>query len=92
MSKAQAKDWIEHQLSDLLDEFGSRVSDLSHSWQNDRLTFRFRVGGMFNFRGTLDVSEDHLEMNLPFPLLARAYQRTAETEINRWLDRKLPSS
>ncbi len=92
MSKAQAKDWIEHQLSDLLDEFGSRVSDLSHSWQNDRMTFRFRVAGMFKFRGTLDVSEDRLEMNLPFPLLARAYQRTAETEINRWLDRKLPSA
>ena len=90
MSKSQAKDWIEGKLVDMLDEFGARVSDTSHAWDRDRLNFNFRVGGVVRFRGTLDVSEDQLDLNLPFPLLARGYERTAAAEINNWLDRNLP--
>ena len=89
MSKAAAKDWVGLKLVEMLDEFGGQASDISHEWDRDRFNFRFRVGRIVQFQGTLDVTDQQLDLNLPFPMLARGYQRTAEAQINDWLDRNL---
>ena len=90
MSEGEARDWIGRELVKMLDEFGDRVSDTSSEWDRDTLNFRFRVGGIVQFRGSLRVTGDTFALDLPFPLLARGYQRTAEAQINDWLDRNLP--
>ena len=90
MSKNGARAWLDEKLGEMLQQFGDRVSDISYEWIGDRLSFQFRAAGMVNFKGTLDVTDTDLRLDLPFPFLARGYQRSAETEINAWLDENLP--
>ena len=52
--------------------------------------FRFTVSSFVRFEGTLTVTGEHLDLNLPFPLLARSREGAARAEINRWLDQNLP--
>ena len=90
MTKDAAKRWVDGELSDLLNQFGDSVSDVSHSWKGDTMRFAFRAAGMFAFKGTLKVTDDALNLDLPFPLLARGFEGRAKAEAEGWLDRKLP--
>ena len=74
MTKDDAKRWADGELSDLLNQFGDSVSDVSHAWKGDTMRFAFRAGGMFTFKGALKVSDDALNLDLPFPLLARGFE------------------
>ncbi len=90
MTRIEACAWVDEKLAEMLQQFGDRVSDISYEWTGDRLTFQFRAIGTLRFKGMLDVTNTDLRIDLPFPLLARGYQRRAETEINVWLDENLP--
>ena len=91
MTKDEAKGWVSRELTDLLAQFGDSVSDVSYAWNGDSMRFGFRVSGMFRFKGTLKVSDDALNLDMPFPLLARSFEGRAKTEAERWLDQNLPS-
>ena len=86
MTKQEAKDWIGSELSDLLNQFGDSVSDVSHEWRGDALRFRFRVSRIASFKGALTVTDTDLDLDLPFPLLARGFEGKARGELERWLD------
>ena len=90
MTKSKARAWVDEKLAEMLGQFGDRVSDVSYEWTGDRLMFQFRAAGMVRFKGTLDVTDSDLRLDLPFPLLARGYQGKAEAEITAWLDDNLP--
>ena len=90
MTKSEAKDWVSRELTDLLTQFGDAVSDVSHSWDGDSMKFQFRVSRLASFKGTLKVTDRDLDLNLPFPLLARGFEGTAKSEAERWLDQNLP--
>jgi len=92
MTKNEAKDWVSRELSDLLTQFGDSVSDVSHAWDGDSMKFRFKVSRIASFKGTLKVTDSQLGLNLPFPLLARGFEGTAKSEVERWLDQKLPKA
>ena len=91
MTKSEAKDWVSRELSDLLTQFGDSVSDESYSWDGDSMKFQFKVS-IASFKGTLKVTEDELDLNLPFPLLARGFEGKAKAEAERWLDQNLPGA
>ena len=90
MTKYEAKGWVSWELTDLLTQFGDSVSDVSYAWNGDSMRFGFRVSGMFRFKGTLKVSDDALNLDMLFPLLARGFEERAKSEAEGWLDRKLP--
>ena len=90
MTQREAKDWVSRELSEMLTQFGDSVSDVSHSWDGDSMKFQFKVSRIASFKGTLKVSDSDLDLNLPFPLLARGFEGTAKAEAERWLDQNLP--
>ena len=90
MTKQEAKDWVGSELLDLLNQFGDSVSDVSHEWKGDALSFRFRVSRIASFKGALTVTDTDLDLNLPFPLLARGFEGKARDEVEQWLDKNLP--
>ena len=89
MTEQEATEWVDTKLSEMMAEFGDSVSDVSQAWQSNVLMFRFSVSILARFEGTLTVTGEHLDLNLPFPLLARSRERAAKAEINRWLDQNL---
>ena len=90
MTKNEAKGWVSRELNDLLTQFGDSVSDVSHAWDGDSMKFQFKVSRIASFKGTLKVTDSELDLNLPFPLLARGFEGTAKSEVERWLDQNLP--
>ena len=91
MAEQEAIEWVDSKLSEMMDEFGDSVSGVSRAWDGNVLMFRFSVSYLARFEGTLTVTEEHLVLNLPFPLLARSREGSARAEINRWLELNLPS-
>jgi hypothetical protein len=92
MTKQGARDWVASELSDLLNQFGDSVSDVSHEWKGDALKFRFRVSRIASFRGALTVTDTDLDLDLPFPLLARGFEGKAKDRVEQWLDENLPKN
>ena len=92
LTQQEAKDWVSRELSELLTQFGDSVSDVSHKWDGDSMEFKFKVGRIASFKGTLKVTGNELYLNLPFPLLARGFEGTAKAEAERWLDQNLPGA
>ena len=90
MTEREAAVWVDSKLSEMMEEFGDSVSGVSRAWNGNFLKFRFSVSAFARFEGTLTVTDEHLDLNLPFPLLARSREGAAKTEINRWLDENLP--
>jgi hypothetical protein len=90
MTEPEAVEWVDRKLSEMMEEFGDSVSGVSRAWRGNVLMFRFSVSAFARFEGTLTVTDEHLDLNLPFPLLARSREGAAKTEINRWLDQNLP--
>ena len=91
MPEQEAIEWVDRKLSEMMAEFGDSVSGVSRAWNGNVLTFRFTVSSFVRFEGTLTVTGEHLDLNLPFPLLARSREGAAKVEITRWLDQNLPS-
>ena len=90
MTRDEAKAWLDAKLPELLNRFGESVSDVACDWKGDSMRFRFSVSRMFGFEGVLTVTDTSLNLDLPFPLLARGFEGTAKAEAERWLDRNLP--
>ena len=90
MTEREAIEWVDSKLSDMMAEFGDSVSGVSRAWTGNVLMFRFSVSALARFEGTLTATDEHLDLNLPFPLLARSREGAARAEINRWLDENLP--
>ena len=90
MTAPDAVAWVDTKLQEMLDEFGDAVSGVSREWQRSVLKFRFRVSRIAKFEGTLTVTDRNLDLDIPFPLLARSKEGAARNEINRWLDQNLP--
>ena len=91
MTELEAIEWVDSKLSEMMGEFGDSVSGVSRAWNGNVLKFRFSVSGFVRFEGTLTVTGEHLDLNLPFPLLARSREGAARAEIDRWLDQNLPN-
>ena len=91
MTERQAIEWVDSKLSEMMGEFGDSVSGVSRAWNGNVMMFRFSVSHFARFEGKLTVTGEHLDLNLPFPLLARSREGAARAEIDRWLDQNLPT-
>ena len=91
MTEQKAIEWVDSKLSEMMNEFGDSVSGVSRAWTGNVLMFRFSVSAFARFEGTLTATDEYLDLNLPFPFLARSREGAAKAEIDRWLDQNLPN-
>ena len=87
MTQPEAVAWVDAKLSEMMGEFGDRVSDVSRAWVGNVLKFRFRVSRFARFEGTLTVTRDCLHLDLPF----RSREGAARDALEEWLDKNLPT-
>ena len=89
MTKDGAKEWVEEQLPNLLNQFGNSVQSAQHQWEGDVMHFSFAVKVAGRFQGTLRVTDTDYVMDVPFGFLQRIFEGQARAAIERWLDENL---
>ena len=92
MTHPEATAWVDDKMVEMLKQFDDSVSGVKTAWDGNVLKFEFRANRIAKFRGRLEVTDKDLRLDLPFPLLARAFEGRARTEINTWLDQNVPAS
>ncbi len=78
-----AKKIVDEQVPGLMNRFGSQVSNPSYAWNGDVMEFRFDAMGA-GFRGTLEITQSDLVLNVNVPLRFRLFQGMIEDEARRW--------
>jgi len=86
LGKKAAKARLESALPSLLQQFGGSVSDLKYAWQNYVWKCSFKTRG-FGVKGTLEITDTEVKLDLRLPFLARAFEGTIRSNIEPELDR-----
>jgi len=68
--------------------YGSQVSNLEESWENNCLTFSFRTYG-FDIKGTVEIAEDTVRLSGELPFAAMMFRGRIEQTIREELERVL---
>ncbi len=89
MTKADTLMRVDALLPQLLGEFGSEVSDVHHHWLDSTMEFSFRARG-FNLRGTLEVTDSAVILDMGIPLLLRPLQGRIESDVREKLAEYFP--
>ncbi len=89
MTKADTLDRVDALLPQLLGEFGSEVSDVHHHWLDSTMEFSFRARG-FHLRGTLEVTDSAVTLDMGIPLLLRPLQGRIESDVREKLAEYFP--
>ncbi len=89
MTKADTLNRVDALLPQLLGEFGSEVSDVHHHWLDSTMEFSFRARG-FNLRGTLEVTDSAVILDMGIPLLLRPLQGRIESDVREKLAEYFP--
>ncbi len=85
MTREAARSKVDSEFSDLMTRFDETVSDVTYSWQDDLMTFSFHARG-FDFKGTLNVTDAELAIDLDIPLMLRAFQGLVQERLEEGLD------
>jgi len=89
MTKDVAKEWVDGQLSELLNRFGSSVQDAQHHWEGDVMQFSFAIRLAGRIQGTLRVDDTDYTVDVPLGFRQRLFEGRARAVIERWLDENL---
>ena len=90
MTKEAAKSKVDADFPKLMSGFDETVSDVTCSWQDDLMAFSFHARG-FDFKGTLNVTDTELAIDLDIPLMLRAFQGLVQERMEEGLDEFLES-
>ena len=85
MTRQGAKDAVEGLVPDLIGRFGQRVSDPQWAWRGDTMAFSFTAMG-FAIKGTLEVSDTTVVVDVKLPLAARLFEGKLRSEAERAID------
>ena len=89
MTKADALMRVDALLPQLLGKFGSEVSDVQHHWLDSTMEFSFRARG-FLLKGTLEVKDSGVTLDMGIPLLLRPLQGRIESDVREKLTEYFP--
>ena len=89
MTKDGAKEWVDEQLPDLLNQFGSSIQGAQHHWEGDVMQFSFAVKLAGRIQGTLRVNDTDYTTDVPLGFRQRLFEGRARAAIERWLDENL---
>ena len=88
MDKQAVKDTLDALIPRLVRQYGDRLSKPRTAWSGDVLDFSFEARG-FAIKGTLRVTDDEVVLDARLPLLARPFEGTIGSAVERELDRIL---
>ena len=88
-TKGGAKSRVDSLLPQLFDQFGDGVSNVHHTWTDSTMRFSVRVRG-FDLKGTLDVTDGAVTLDVGIPLLLRPLQGRIEAVIQDKLAEYFP--
>ena len=89
MTNADALSRVDALLPQLLDQFGSQVSDVHHHRLDSTMEFSFRTRG-FHLNGTLEVTDDTVTLDMGIPFLLRPLQGQIEGAVREKLAEYFP--
>ena len=89
MTKNEAKEWVDKQLPELLDQFGSSVQGVKHHWEGDTLHFSFALKLAGQINGVLGVNDTQYALDVPLNFRQRLFEGKARAAMVRWLDENL---
>ncbi len=89
MTADTARGEVERALPGLLQEFGSDVSNITHVWSRDPMTFSFRVRG-WSIKGMIYVTESDVLIDVNLPMLARPFEGRIRSATERKLEQLFP--
>ncbi len=81
---------IEAELGQLLTEFGPQVTNPVHAWRGDVMDFSFDALAS-SFRGTVNVTESEVVVDMGLPFLARLLQGSIRSQIEQELRLLFPA-
>ncbi len=87
-TKEAAKNLVDQQLTLLMNNFGESVSDIRNAWRSDVMDYSFQARG-FNFKGTLEITDTGLILDIGIPFLLRPFEEKMKAKIERELDKLL---
>jgi hypothetical protein len=76
---------VEDQVPRLMERFGSSVSDPTWGWRGNVMEFAFTAVGA-SFRGSLEITDTNVVLEVNVPLSFRLFQGTIEAEARKWCD------
>lgn len=86
LSRQEARDRLVRFIDLLRENYGSQVSDLEQSWEDDTLRFQFRTYG-FKLAGRIAVTDHELDAQGDLPLSALIFRHKIEAGIREQLTR-----
>ena len=92
MTQAEAKQWIDERIPDLLTQFGRFISDPEYGWTDYSGWFSFNASIGGNVAGTLEVTETQFIVDAPpRGLVQRGFDGKARTTVEVWFDENMPT-
>jgi hypothetical protein len=80
--KENAKRMINERLAAAMTQHGHYLSDSSHTWEGDRLTFSGSAKG-FKVSGSIDVTDSEVIVDGKLPLIARPFEPRVKHAIEQ---------
>ncbi len=88
LGKQAARDMVERELPGFISSLGDNISNPQAAWRGDAVEFSFHALGS-DFRGTVNIADTELALDLRIPLRLRLFQATIKIEIERRMDEYL---
>jgi hypothetical protein len=88
LGQEEARQRVQGMISNMKEQYGDRVSDLSEQWTGDTGTFSLKAMGM-NLKGTLQITGNELKVDGDLPWAAKPFQGTIEATIRERAERLL---
>lgn len=88
LGQEEARSRVQGMISNMKEQYGDRVSDLSEQWNGDTGTFSLKAMGM-SLKGTLQITDSELKVDGDLPWAAKPFQGTIEATIRERAERLL---
>jgi Putative polyhydroxyalkanoic acid system protein (PHA_gran_rgn) len=80
--KETAKRKINERLGQAMGQYGHYLSDSTHTWDGDRLTFAGSAKG-FKASGTIEVTDSEVIIDAKLPLIAKPFEPRVKHAIEQ---------
>jgi hypothetical protein len=82
LGKAEAKRRLESGFGQVKQQLGGQIATLSDTWEGDRMGFELGIMGQ-KVRGHLDVTDDHVRLEVQLPWMLAMFADKAKAIIQR---------
>jgi hypothetical protein len=88
LGRDEAVSRLKNLLTDMKQQYGDKISDLQENWNDAGGTFSFKAMG-FKLSGSLNVTDNEMQLDGDFPWAAKPFQGTIEATVRERAERLL---